>query len=193
MTVSQLLAEYGKVGLIALILSGGLIQISPLKINPWSWLFNKITGIFNRDLKEKINILSQNSEKEFDKINSSIEKLEETLSKISCNFNSTKEALGVLTNRIDELENTSNNIIQADEMNKAEDARRNVLIFDSEIRRGQMFTQEYWTEMLRYIDIYEDYCESHPRYSNTKAVSSIENVKNTYIDCLKNNNFIGQY
>lgn len=190
MPLSQLITEYGKVGLVALILGSGLIQISPIKINPWSWLFNKITSFFNKDLKERLTKISEDSEKEFDIINSNMKKLEDSLLKITSNFDYTKAQLDGLKERIDTIETTTKNIIDSSELAKVEEARKNILVFDSEIRRKVKFTQEYWNETLRFIDIYEDYCDSHPHYSNTKAVSAIANVKRTYDQCLQNNDFL---
>ena len=36
-----------------------LVEITPIKINPWTWLFKKIGSMFNGDVVQKIDNLSQ--------------------------------------------------------------------------------------------------------------------------------------
>ena len=40
------------------------------------------------------------------------------------------------------------------------------------------------------IDKYEDYCDSHPGYKNSKAVAAISISKELYAERLKKNDFL---
>ena len=55
MTISELLAEYGAAGGICLVVVLSLVEISPIKINPWSKLFRAIGKALNKDMLDKIN------------------------------------------------------------------------------------------------------------------------------------------
>lgn len=50
-------------------------------------------------------------------------------------------------------------------------------------------THEDFSEVLRQIDEYEQYCESHERYQNSKAVYAIANIKDVYRTRLKKRDF----
>lgn len=59
MTILELLETYWKEGLAYILLGAGIIQISPIKINPFSWLAKKIGNALNADV---IKQLSSNNE-----------------------------------------------------------------------------------------------------------------------------------
>ena len=55
MTISELLAEYGAAGGICLVVILSLVEISPIKINPWSKLFRSLGKALNKDMLDEIN------------------------------------------------------------------------------------------------------------------------------------------
>lgn len=55
MTLSQIL-EGGGIGVVILMT---LIQVMPIKINPWSWLAAKIGGALNKELTDKVDTLQK--------------------------------------------------------------------------------------------------------------------------------------
>lgn len=55
MTLSKIL-ESGGIGLVILMT---LIQVSPIQINPWSWLAAKIGGALNKELTDKVDNLER--------------------------------------------------------------------------------------------------------------------------------------
>lgn len=57
MTISELLAEYGAAGGICLVVVLSLVEISPIKINPWSKLFRSLGKALNKDMLDEINAL----------------------------------------------------------------------------------------------------------------------------------------
>ena len=69
MTITELLEAYWVHGLVSVIVGSGLIQIAPVKWNPWTWLAKKIGNACNADLNDGIKSLS-------DKIDSVEQQLE---------------------------------------------------------------------------------------------------------------------
>ena len=72
-------------------------------------------------------------------------------------------------------------------MDKANQARTRILRFGDEARRGLPHTQEHWEDVLRDIDAYEKYCDSHKEYINSKAVSTIAFLRARYAEHLEQN------
>ena len=59
MNIWELFTTYWEEGLLIFILGSGLIQIAPIKINPWTWIGKKVGKAINGEVLEK--------EKEIDK------------------------------------------------------------------------------------------------------------------------------
>ena len=55
MTISELLAEYGAAGGVCIVVLLSLVEISPIKINPWSKLFRSLGKALNKDMLDEIN------------------------------------------------------------------------------------------------------------------------------------------
>lgn len=115
-------------GLLFLILT--VIQITPIKVNPWSQIARGIGKALNGDVLEKM------------------------------------------------------------EENNANEARYRILRFDDEIRHEVFHTEEHFNQIMDDIDTYEDYCDTHPKYPNNKAVYAIEKIKHTYKKCRDENLFL---
>lgn len=68
--------------------------------------------------------------------------------------------------------------------------RRLILEFNDDLMRGEKFSQERWTNILEIIDKYNEYCNDHPDFPNSKALLSIENIQTEYKECQKENKFL---
>lgn len=73
---------------------------------------------------------------------------------------------------------------------RADEARRRILRFGDEVRRGVLHTEEHWLDILLDVDRYEDYCESHPAYENNRATASIKYLKGVFDGRLEKNDFL---
>lgn len=107
-----------------------LIQITPLKINPWSSILKAVGKLLTVDVLDKL------------------------------------------------------------DENSASTCRYRLIRFDDELRHDVKHTQEHFDQILDDITIYENYCKAHPLYPNSKAVLAIENIKETYSKCRKENSFL---
>lgn len=79
-----------------------------------------------------------------------------------------------------------------DRMDKenADDARRNILNFDDELRRKVDHSEESYNQVLADIKFYRHYCREHEDYENDKATSAITHVRETYQEVKNANKFI---
>ena len=82
------------------------------------------------------------------------------------------------------------NHIEEDREMDIRQARRDVLRFNDEVRRGVQHTAESYDDILESIDAYEHYCDTHPGFENNKAVLAISNIKRVYQDRLIKNDFL---
>lgn len=62
----------------------------------------------------------------------------------------------------------------------ADAARRNILIFDDELRRGDPHSEEAYNQILDDCNYYEKFCRANKDYENSKCGSACENIKRTY-------------
>ena len=82
------------------------------------------------------------------------------------------------------------NHIEEDREMDIRQARRDVLRFNDEVRRGVQHTAESYDDILEAIDAYEHYCDTHPGFENNKAVLAISNIKRVYQERLIKNDFL---
>ena len=77
-------------------------------------------------------------------------------------------------------------------MNKenADAARRNILKFDDELRRGLEHSEESFNQILEDANYYTRYCRDNPNYENNKASNAIAHINATYQRVKDENKFI---
>lgn len=150
--LAEFLAAHG-VGVIAAIIFflSIFVEVSKIKINPWSWLGKKIGKAINGDVITEIDHV--------------------------------KKDIGEIKEQ---------NERQDDERikDKALDARRRILQFADEIRRGDRHSHEHFDNVLEDISYYKQYCEDHPKFKNEKAVMSIKIIEDVYEKCARENDFL---
>ena len=72
----------------------------------------------------------------------------------------------------------------------ADDARRNILLFDDELRRGLEHSEESYDQILDDMKFYERYCSHHKDYENNKAANAIRHINDVYVRVKAENKFI---
>lgn len=72
----------------------------------------------------------------------------------------------------------------------ADEARRNILTFDDELRRKVDHSEESYNQVLADIKFYRNYCREHTDYENDKATSAIAHIRETYQEVKNENKFI---
>ena len=92
--------------------------------------------------------------------------------------------------QIDTLEKSFARKTEEDDEREAKASRRRLLRADDEIRIGMRHSKDFFEDVLRDIDYYENYCDTHPHFKNKCAESSIRNVIATYDRCKAQNDFL---
>lgn len=151
--------KYSGGGLLILLT---LVQISPLKINPWSWLGGVIGKFLNHDVLQSVSELKE-AQLKYQKITDK---------------------------RLDDIEKARRKFMYYQEECEAKAARRRILRAADESRLGIEHSHEYFREVLEDISFYNNFCHEHPEFRNMQAVAAISFVTETYQKCLKENKFL---
>lgn len=99
--------------------------------------------------------------------------------------------VGAVKKDVDSLRSNIEKNEKIIEEEKIRSARQRILRFSDEVLLNQRHSKEHFEEVLEDIDIYEKYCQSHPKYENSKAVFAIDTIKKVYATCLEEKDFLG--
>lgn len=98
--------------------------------------------------------------------------------------------LDAISTEVQSVKNTLTAHIATDAEADAKQARRRIIDFSDECRRGTRHSEEHFDNVLEDIDAYEKYCAAHPQFENRKAVQSIRFIVEIYDECKRKNDFI---
>jgi len=103
----------------------------------------------------------------------------------------TADRITELSGKVNDVQTTLDAHIKADAENDAKQARRRIISFSDECRRGLQHSEEHFTSILDDITDYKYYCEHvNPKFKNEKAVHSIKFIEEVYAKAQKENKFI---
>lgn len=102
----------------------------------------------------------------------------------------TADRITELSGKIDNVASELKAHIDANEMETVQSARVRILRFADECRREEQHSKEYFDSVLDDIDLYEQYCDSHPKFKNNKTVASTKFIKDLYQECIIGDKFI---
>jgi hypothetical protein len=121
-----------------------LVQIAPIKINPWSWVGRTLRRVIIGDIDEKLREISK---------------------------------------KVDKIEDTIND-------RDAILSRTHILRFNDELYNGVKHSKEYFDQQLEDCDRYDQYCDDHPEFKNSRTIMAKQNIKETYDRLLKEHKFL---
>ena len=97
---------------------------------------------------------------------------------------------GDMISQINKIDSELDAHIKKTEETRIKQARQRILRFSDDIMLGKNHSLEHYSDIIDDIDIYEEYCNSHPDYVNNKAKSAIKLIRETYEDHLHHNSFL---
>lgn len=99
------------------------------------------------------------------------------------------ERLDETDKKIDTLQEKLDRHIKTEEVAKVDAARTEILQFSDGLLDGKRNSKESFDQILRLIDVYERYCDTHTDYPNNQALLAIENIKRVYAKRLGKQDF----
>lgn len=154
-------------GCIVALLS--LVEVSKIKINPWSWIFGKIAEKLNGEVMKKLDLL-----------NEEIKTLKADQKKSNVDH----------CKNIKKLESDIEDLREESKEREATNNRTRILEFGDELLHGVDYSKEHFDSVLMTISEYENYCDAHPHYMNHVAGSTIKYIKHAYQKRLESDSFL---
>ena len=149
-----------------------LIEVSKIKINPWTKLASFFGDIINSEVIKKID----NLKSEVDSLKDEINSVKDEINNVKKEVQDVKSDMATFRKEEDERDATS--------------CRTRILRFGDEILHGIPHSKEHYDQVLLDIKTYEDYCTDHPKYKNNVAVATIKHIKRKYQEHLENDTFL---
>lgn len=95
-----------------------------------------------------------------------------------------------ISKKLDGIEKKLDDHIAENEVQFVMMDRARILQFADEISRKMQHSEESFNDILSAIDNYEDYCDHHKNFANSKATISIELIKETFKAVYQDRKFI---
>lgn len=146
-----------------------LIEITPIKFNPWSWFAKKIGKAFNGEVMKEIGNLKKDMGEEIGTIKT--------------------EMTGV-NQQVKDIKKDVADIREEAKEREATNRRARILDFGDEILHEVDYSKEHWDSVLMDISAYEHYCDDHPHYMNNVAKATIKHIKHMYEKHLEEDSFL---
>lgn len=173
MSLQDILAQHGGAAAgIVLVALLSLIQISPVKINPWSF----IGRLFKRGIRSVGKALTSDMEE-----------------RITTRFDTMDGKMETFEARLDDIETK---VIESSEEAReqaAVSARARILRFGDEILHKRRHSKDHFDSVLRDAAMYEKYCGEHKNFENGVTGPTIERIKEVYHERLVKNDFLGGF
>lgn len=159
-------------GGITLLLLLSLIQVSPIKVNPWTWIAKMMKlGLtyFGRVTNSELMV--------------EVSSIKEEMADLKSDVAAVKEDVSGVQKQVEQMSSTTSE--QA-----AISARARILRFGDEVLHGQRHSKDHFDSVLRDAKMYTRYCASHPEFENGVTEPTIERIKDVYAERLEKNDFL---
>ena len=80
--------------------------------------------------------------------------------------------------------------MKEDEETKAQDARYRILRFYDEVCEGRNHSESHFEDILDDIDAYDQYCDSHKEFKNTRGHAAMLHIQKVYMDVKSKGGFL---
>lgn len=150
-----------------------LVQVSPIKINPWTWLGRSIGRWLNHETNENIN-----------KLRDEVSEIRATQEEMQADMAKSKEE----TKRYREKHEKD-----TEEQRKHDEAlaaRRRILTFSDEIINHVEHSRERFNDVLEDIDTYNSYYAEHPKVKNGRAKHAVDLINRCFDERISKNDFL---
>lgn len=142
-----------------------MVEVSKIKINPWTKLASFFAKIINSEVIKKI-----------DNLQGEVNGVKNEINNVKKEVQDVKQDMTTFRKEEDERNATS--------------CRTRILRFGDEILHGIPHSKEHYNQILLDISTYEDYCSDHPKYKNNVAVATIKHIQRKYQEHLNDDSFL---
>lgn len=192
-------------GGITLVVVLTLIQITPVKINPWTAigklikkLLSAIGKAFNSDLLQEMSSFKKELSDVKSEV-SSVQKKVDAMSDASAEqaainlqeISSVKKDLYDVKTELSAVQGQVDAMSKASGEQAAINARARILRFGDEVLHGQpLHSKDHFDSILKDCKAYEKYCATHEDFENGVTEPTIERIRAVYRERLEKNDFM---
>lgn len=152
-----------------LVLFLSIVEVSKIKINPWSTLLRWIGNLIFSGIRAEMASMKRDMTKEISDVKTEVE--------------SVKSDVGHVKSDLGEMKDESRE-------DKAKAARDRILSCSDEVYNGVRHSKEFFDNVLADITFYKKYCKEHPEFQNDMTVMAVERIEEVYRHCLENHDFL---
>lgn len=156
------------------------VEVSKIKINPWSTLFNWIGKIMFSGIREEMSSMKTEVTKEISNVKTEVTK----------EMSEVKTKVGAVEVKMAGVEKDLGEMKYESREDKAKAARNRILICADEVYQGVKHSKEYFDNILTDITFYKHYCDEHPEFQNDMTVMAVYRIEEVYKHCLETHGFL---
>lgn len=157
-----------------------IIEITPIKINPWSAIGNAIGKAINKSVMKEIADLKKEASERDENLNQ----------RINENNAEVKEHLKKLDESVGELDSKISEVSDKNDEERAVTARVRILRFCDELQEEKRHSKDSFDQVMCDITCYNQYCKDHPTFKNNQTVSTVEYITKVYQERLEKHDFL---
>lgn len=146
-----------------------IVEITKIKINPWTALINWIGKIMLSGIRTEMASMKEEMTKEVSAV---------------------KTAVGEVRSDMTRVEEELIDLKTETQEDKAKAARNRILVCADEVYQGKRHSKEYFDHILDDITFYKQYCEAHPNFKNEMTVMATHRIESIYAKCLEEHDFL---
>lgn len=180
--IYQMIVQASPTILVFILIILSLIEITPIKVNPWKAIVRGIGKALNADTNKNIEALNAATNQKIDDLQT---KMSARMDSIAEDYNKRCDEIQTQVTAVNDGLQT--HIKEADERD-LRTRRNNILDFASAIANGKEFTREKYQQVLKECDEYEEYCEKK-EFKNSVAMASMAIIKRSFENHLMANDF----
>lgn len=161
----------GDIGIVILLILS-LVEITPIKLNPWS----KMAKWFGK-------MMSTETMTEITKIDSKVQELGQKIDKVG-------KDLDALDGQVKDLMQEVQNNESKEEEREVINARIRILEFCDELQEGRKHSKDRFDQVMTDITLYNQYCADHKDFKNNQTESTVEYIIECYKERLEKHDFM---
>lgn len=174
--IGRLVSSNGAAILLFVVFLLSIIQIAPVKLNPWTWISRRFGASVTKAMEEEIGALREEIKGLKEQQRQDFVAVGADLANVNASLAESKKALAAMASKVEER--------------AAVTARYRIVSMNDELLRGVSHTKEALDQSLYDVKTYEAYCERHPEFRNHMIAMSIENIENVYRERLRKRDFL---
>lgn len=174
-----------------LVLFLSFVEVSKIKINPWTKLFNWLGNLIFSGIRAEMASMKTDTTKEISAMKSEVtKKISDVQTDVTKEVSKVKDDVREVKTQMNKVKEDLGEMKDESREDKAKAARNRILICADEVYQGVRHSKEYFDNILADITFYNNYCREHPEFKNDMTVMAVQRIEEVYKHCLETHGFL---